>query len=82
MTLWVLDFSFLIVGSVLAIPPVRSNLLGPVIRCTGTIGFPDELPQQANNQTNLDQIGYLTILGSIGFFTVAYLHKRKLTAKD
>lgn len=83
--LCILGFASLVVGSLLAIPSVRSILFNKTIRCTGTVRYPDELPSQAeaslpqptSDQTNLDKIGYLAILGSIGFFTVGLVVNRK-----
>jgi len=84
--LFVCGLGFLIVGSVLAIPSIRGKLPTWTITSTGTIACPDEwssqaaktpLPQQTSDHTNLDKIGYLTILASIGFFTAGLVINRK-----
>jgi hypothetical protein len=84
--LCILGFASLVVGSVLAVPSIRNRLPTVTITSTGTIAHPDEsssqaeeatLPQQASDQTNLDKIGYLTILASIGFFTAGLAINRK-----
>jgi len=69
---------FLIVGGVLAFPSIQRTL-SQTIHSRGTIAYyPEESEsQQADCQTQLDQIGYLTIFVSIGFFIVAFLYNRK-----
>ena len=84
--LCILGFASLVMGSVLAVPSIRNRLLTVTITNTGTIAYPDEsfsqaeeapLSQQASDQTNLDKIGYVTILASIGFFTAGLAINRK-----
>lgn len=79
--LCILGFSALVVGSALAIPSVRNNLsthFGLTISSSGTIGCPDESSSQTIGvQTNLDIVGYLTILSSIGFFAAGLVISRK-----
>ncbi len=75
--LCVLGFIFLIMGGVLA---HSSNVISNVIHSYGIIGTSEKSQsQQADYQTRLDQIGYLTIFASIGFFIVAFLYNRKST---
>jgi UPF0716 family protein affecting phage T7 exclusion len=85
-TILLLIFGFisLVIGSILAIPPLRASIThGIVITSTGIIGYPDsaepQVPQGPTSATTLDKIGYLTVLASIGFFTTAFLHNRKPT---
>lgn len=82
--LFVCGLCSLIVGSVLAIPSVRSKLPFVTIPSTGIIGTPNDspseeasLPQQMSDQTSLDIIGYFTILASIGFFATGLFISRK-----
>jgi len=85
--LCILGFASLVVGSVLAIPSIRSKLPTFSISSHGTIRYPDKLPsqaaeeptpQQTSDQTlYIDSIGYLTILASIGFFTAGLVISRK-----
>lgn len=72
-----LGFTFLIVGGMLASPSIQRSL-ELIIPSKGRILYPDEsqYPEEAQS-TQLHQIGYLTILGSIGFFSVAFLYSRK-----
>ena len=76
-----LGFIFLVVGSVLASPSVQRRFGKISILSTGTIVDSEEpQSQQADYQTPLDQIGYLTISASVGFFMVAFLYNRKSSA--
>ena len=84
--LFVYGLSSLIIGSVLAIPSIWSRLASAVISSSGTIVNPDDsssqaaeasLPQDTNNQTSLDVIGYFTILASIGLFAIGLVMSRK-----
>ena len=79
--LYVLGFTFLIVGSLLAIRPLRKSIIPPkIIHSSGRIASSDnEDPQEATSATNLDIIGYLAVLASIGFFAIAFLRNRKPT---
>jgi len=75
-----LGFIFLIVGGVLASPSVQRTF-SYTIHASGTIGDSEESQsQQADYQTPLDQIGYLTIFAGIGFFIGAFLYNRKSSA--
>ena len=78
--LCVLGFTSLIVGSALAIRPVREAISGSVMISTfGTIWDPRNVePQGASSATTLDIIGYLVIFCSMGFFAVAFLRNRRL----
>ena len=70
--LCVLGFIFLIVGGVLAFPPIQTT----IIRCSGTIvHHPEE--SQSQYKTRLDQLGYLTIFTGIGFFIASFLYNRR-----
>jgi len=86
--LCILGFASLVVGSVLAIPSVRSILLPTrTIPCSGTIRHPDETSSQTaeapltlptSDQTlYVDPVGFLPILASIGFFTAGLVINRK-----
>jgi len=77
--LCVLGFVSLIVGSALAIRPVREAISGStIISTSGTIVNPDEVqPQEASSATTLDVIGYLVIFCSMGFFAVAFLRNKR-----
>ena len=77
--LFILGFTFLIVGSILAIRPLRASIIhGKTIRSYGTVVHPDNAePQESTSATTLDIIGYLTVLASIGFFAIAFLGNRK-----
>jgi len=77
--LCVLGFLFLVVGSGLAVPSVRTGFL--TISTSGTIGYPDGSSQQVgngqNDGTSLDLLAYAVILASFGFFIVAFLWNRR-----
>ena len=77
--LCVLGFVSLIVGSALAIRPVREAISGSaMISTSGTIGNPSTVePQGASSATTLDIIGYLVIFCSMGLFGVALLRNRR-----
>jgi hypothetical protein len=66
------------VGVVQSYSSVQRTLISRTISCSGTIapysGEPQ--PQQTTSTTQLDIVGFLVILASIGFFTVAYLNRR------
>ena len=72
-----LGIILLIGGGVLASPSIQRSL-EVTIPSKGRILYPDEsqYPEEARS-TQLYQIGYLTILASVGFFTVAFLYNRK-----
>ena len=71
---------FLIVGGVLAFPSIQRTL-SQTIYSHGIIAYYPEESQseEADYQTQLDQIAYLTIFVSISFFIVAFLYNRKST---
>lgn len=83
----ILGFASLVVGSVLAIPSIRSKLPTFSISSHGTIICPDKLPSQAAEEPTPQQtsdqalyigsIEYLTILASIGFSTAGFVIDRK-----
>ena len=80
--LLIFGFTSLIIGSILAIPPLRASIIHEVtIPNSGTIVQPDNAepqePQEPTSTTTLDKIGYLTVLASIGFFATAFLRNRK-----
>jgi hypothetical protein len=82
--LCILGFTSLIIGSVLAIPPLRERISPTLsIPCSGTIANPDNAepqePQELASTTTLDKVGYITVLASIGFFATAFLRNRKPT---
>jgi hypothetical protein len=86
LTLFVCGLASLVIGSVLAIPSVQSNMHSMTITCCGTIRYPDDssseaaeapLPQQTKGQISLDMVGYFTILTSIGFFATGLVISRK-----
>jgi len=74
----VIGFLLLIVGVVQSYS-FAQRTLSTTIRNSGTIApYTEETqPQQTTSTTQLDIIGFSVILVSIGFFTVAYLNKRK-----
>jgi len=76
LVLCVLGFTSLIVGSVLALPSVRSRFF-TIIQSRGTVAYPDGSPQQVSNETSLDLSGYAVVLASAGFFAVAFLWNRR-----
>ncbi len=77
LVLCVLGFAFLIVGSVLASPSAR-NGLSKTIHNFGTIAVPDGSPEQVDEGTGLDLLGYVVALSSVGFFAAAFLRNKRL----
>ena len=84
--LFVCGLFCLIVGSVLAVPYVRSKLPFMTITNYGTVVSRDDpsseateasLPEQTSDQTGLDIVGHFTILASIGFFASGLVISRK-----
>jgi len=76
-------FAFLIVGNALASPSVQ-NALYRSIPSTGRVANPEEshsIPPslEESSSTQLSQIGYLTILLGVGFFSTGLLINRKRT---
>jgi divalent metal cation (Fe/Co/Zn/Cd) transporter len=74
----VFGFILLIVGVVQSYSSIQRTLDHAIIHSTGWVGSDTEKPQpqQTTPTTQLDIIGFLVILVSIGFFTVAYLNRR------
>ena len=82
----------LCVGLILLVVGIAQSypsLANITIHSSGTIRNPYnnesnlEVAQQqhASSTTQLDIIGFLTIIASLGFFTVAYLNNRNLYSK-
>lgn len=80
LVLCVFGVILLIVGSVLAVPSVRSMVYSATIHITssGTIVYPDGSPEQVSGATSLDLLGYVVIFISLWFFAVAFVWNRKL----
>jgi len=82
-----LGFILLIVGIVKSYSSL-GNTRGIVISSSGTIASNGESnyepvqPQQASSTSQLDIIGFLTIIASLGFFTLAYMNNRNPYSKN
>jgi uncharacterized membrane protein HdeD (DUF308 family) len=75
----VFGFIFLIGGAIKSYSTFQNS---KTIRCTGTIAHPEDTqPQQTGSTTQLDIIGLLTIVASLGFFTLTYLNNRNSYGK-
>jgi len=83
--LCILGFTSLIVGSVLAIRPIRASITHSfTISSHGIIvGSDNAEPQETSpaTETAPDKIGYSAVLASISFFTIAFLRNRKPAQK-
>jgi len=81
--LCILGFTSLIVGSILAIRPIRAIITHSfTISSHGIIVGSDNAEPQGTSsetETTLDKIGYMAILSSISLFTIAFLRNRKPT---
>ena len=83
----VLGLIFLAIGVTRSYSCMKGT--GPVIHNFGRVrpfnetGDPEETqPQQTNSTTQLDIIGFLIILASLAFFTVAYFNNRNFLNKQ
>lgn len=84
LVLCVFGVILLIVGSVIAVPSVRSMVYSATIYITssGQVVYPDgsseHVSQQVSGATSLDLLGYVVIFISLWFFAVAFVWNRKL----
>ncbi len=80
LVLCVFGVILLIVGSVLAVPSVRTMVYSATIHITssGQVVYPDGSSEQINGGTSLDLLGYVVIFISLWFFALAFVWHRKL----